>query len=60
MGYPTKVQLISRKKAADQHYINNAKTGRGATPSQPTRSVCAKKVLLQTFGQTKLNLRPFY
>jgi hypothetical protein len=22
MGYPTKVQLISRKKGADQYYIN--------------------------------------
>lgn len=22
MGYPTKVQLISRKKSADQYYIN--------------------------------------
>ena len=22
MGYPTKVQLISRKKTADQYYIN--------------------------------------
>jgi len=22
MGYPTKVQLIKRKKAADQYYIN--------------------------------------
>ncbi len=22
MGYPTKVQLISRKKSADQYYVN--------------------------------------